>query len=77
MQNGYPQSKQAMKCGKAKKKKLDSLLVVASSPEHSLCQAFFLSSRPIFYSGTLNTKAILPHKVGSTIVINLLQKVGL
>jgi hypothetical protein len=56
MQNGYPQSKQAMKRDKAKKKEIGSLLVVASSPEHSLCKAFFLSSRPFVYSGTLNTK---------------------
>ena len=51
IQNGYPQSKQAIKRDKEKKKKIDSLLVVASSPEHSLCKAFFLNSRPIFYSG--------------------------
>ena len=73
IQNGYPQSKQAMKRNKAKKKKIDSLLVVASSPEHSLCKAFFLSSRPTFYSGTLNTKAILPRKVENPIVMSVME----
>ena len=75
MRNGYPQSKQAMKSDKAKKKKkkIDSVLVDASSPEHSLCKAFFLSSRPIFYSGTLNTKAILPHNVENPIVLSIME----
>jgi hypothetical protein len=74
MQNGCPQSKQAMKRDKAKKKKIDSLLVVASSPEHSLCKAFFLSNRPtIFYSGTLNSKAILPRNVENPIVLSIME----
>jgi hypothetical protein len=50
-----------------------SLLVLASSPEHSLRKAFFLSSRPIFYSGTLNTRAILPHNVGNPIVLSVME----
>jgi hypothetical protein len=72
IQNGYPQSKQAIKRDKAKKKKIDSLLAVAS-PEHSLCKAFFLSSRPIFYIGTLNTKAIFPHNIEDPIVQSIME----
>jgi hypothetical protein len=72
MQNGYPQSKQAIKSNKAKMK-IDSLLVVASSPEHSLRKAFFLSSRPIFYNGTLNTKATLPHNIENPIVLFVME----
>jgi hypothetical protein len=48
MRNGHPQSKQAVERNKAKKKKIESLLVVASLPEHSLCKTFFFNSRPIF-----------------------------
>jgi hypothetical protein len=73
IQNGYPQSKQAIKRDKEKKKKIDSLLVVASSPEHSLCKAFFLNSRPIFYSGKLNTTAILPHNIENPIVLFVME----
>ncbi len=73
MQNGYPQSKQAIKRNKAKMMKIDSLLVVASSPEHSRRKAFFLSSRPIFYNGTLNTKATLPHNIENPIVLFVME----
>ena len=72
-QNGYSRSKQAVKRDNAKKKKIDSLLVVASSPEHSLYKAFFLSSRPIFHSGTLNTNAIFQHNAGHPIVLSVME----
>jgi hypothetical protein len=68
VQNGYPRSKQAVKRDKAKKKRIDCLQQISSSPQHALCKSFFLSSRPIFYSGTLDTTAILPHNIGNPIV---------
>ena len=48
---GTPQSKHAMKHDKTKLRKIDDLLEVWSSPEHSLDKTF-LSSQPVFYSGT-------------------------
>ncbi|KAI2507634.1 hypothetical protein MHU86_6821 [Fragilaria crotonensis] len=72
-QYGYPRSKQAMKRDKAKKKKIDCLQTISSSPRHALCKAFFLSSRPIFYSGTLDTTAILPGNVGNSIVLTVAE----
>ncbi len=69
VQYGCPRSKQAVKRDKAKKKKIDCLQHISSSPQHALCKSFFLSSRPIIYSGTLDATAILPHNIGNPIVL--------
>jgi hypothetical protein len=60
VKNGTPRSKHATRCDKMKMRKLDSLKEVSSSPAHSL-DKIFLSSRPVFYSGTANR--ILPNPI--------------
>ena len=53
VKNGTPRSKHAMRRDKMKRKKIDGLKKVSSSPAHSL-DKIFLTSRPVFYSGTPN-----------------------
>jgi hypothetical protein len=60
VKNGTPRSKHATRRDKMKMRKLDSLKEVSSSPAHSL-DKIFLSSRPVFYSGTANR--ILPNPI--------------
>ena len=66
VQYSPPQSKQAVKRDKAKKKKkIDSLQIISSSPQHALCKSFFLR--------TLDTNGILPHNVGNPIVLSVME----
>jgi hypothetical protein len=74
LRKGSPKSKLAVKRDKQKKKKIESLVVVSSSPVHSLCNSFVLSSRPISCSGTqglvLSSVANLVHLCGEDVGSN-------
>jgi hypothetical protein len=56
---GTPRSKYAKIRDKTKLRKINDLQEVSSSPEHSL-DKIFLSSRPVFYSGTTNKILLNP-----------------
>ena len=60
LRKGSPKSKLAVKRDKQTRKKIESLAVVSSSPIRLLCNSFFLSGKPLFFSGTRNTGTLLP-----------------
>lgn len=68
--HGAPQSKLAIRRDKAKMKKVHSLNAVSSSPIHSL-KKDFLSTRPVFYSGTSNR--ILPNAIPNGIMLSAME----
>jgi hypothetical protein len=70
VKNGTPRSKLAMRRDKVKMKKIDSLKEVLSSPVHSL-DKIFLSTRPVFYSGTPNR--ILPNPIPNGIMLSAME----
>ena len=70
---GYPLSKLAARRDKVKKKKIENLIAVSSSPEHSLCKSFFLTSRPVFYSGRRYRDTILPKAIGDGHMLSAIE----
>jgi hypothetical protein len=70
VKNGTPQSKHAMRCDKMKIKKIGTLKEVLSSPAHSL-DKIFLSSRPVFYSGT--PYRILPNPIPNGCMLSAME----
>jgi hypothetical protein len=60
VKSGTPRSKHAKRRDKTKLRKIDGLHKILSSPEHSV-DKIFLSTRPVFYSGT--TSRILPSHI--------------
>jgi hypothetical protein len=70
VKNGTPRGKSAMRRDKMKTKKIDSLQEVLPSPAHSL-DKIFLSSRPVFYSGT--PKRILPNPIPNGHMLSVIE----
>ena len=70
MRNGAPKSKKAIRRDKAKMKKIGSLMEVVSSTVHALGSEF-LSTRPVFYSGTTNR--MLPNPIPNGIMLSAIQ----
>lgn len=68
--NGAPKSKMALRRDRAKMKKIASLEKVSSSEVHSLGRQF-LSTRPIFYSGTRSRS--LPNPVLNGIMLSAIE----
>lgn len=68
--NGVPKSKMAMRRDKAKMKKIASLEKVSASDVHSLGRKF-LSTRPVFYSGT--PSRILPNPISNGIMLSAME----
>ena len=67
---GTPQTKVAMRRDKLKMKKIGSLKEVSPSPLHSQ-QRTFLSTRPVFYSGTRSR--ILPNPIPNGIMLSAME----
>jgi hypothetical protein len=68
--NGAPKSKNAIRRDKAKTRKIAGLTEVVSSSVHALGRAF-LSTRPVFYSGTKNRK--LPNPIPNGIMLSAVE----
>ena len=73
LRKGFPKSKLAAKRDKQKKKKIESLAVVSSSPIHSLCKSFLLSGKALFFSGTCNTDTLLPIHMSNAHVLSAVE----
>ena len=70
LMNGTPRSKLAMRRDKVKRKKINSLQEVLPSPVHSQVK-IFLSTRPVFYSGTANR--VLPNPIPNAVMLSAIQ----
>jgi hypothetical protein len=70
VRNGAPKSKNAMRRDKAKTRKIACLTEVVSSSVHALGRAF-LSTRPVFYSGTKNRT--LPNPIPNGIMLSAVE----
>ncbi|KAI2489978.1 hypothetical protein MHU86_24604 [Fragilaria crotonensis] len=70
VRNGAPKSKNAMRRDKAKARKIACLTEVVSSSVHALGRAF-LSTRPVFYSGTKNRT--LPNPIPNGIMLSAVE----
>ena len=70
VRNGAPKSKNAMRRDKAKTRKIACLTEVVSSSVHALGRAF-LSTRPVFYSGTKNR--MLPNPIPNGIMLSAVE----
>ena len=67
---GRPESKYTNRCDNKKGRKVDSLQEVISSEQHSLDKSF-LSSQPVFYSGT--TSRILPNQIAKGHMLSVID----
>jgi hypothetical protein len=73
LKNGTPRSKLAVRRDKAKRKKIERLTVILPSPVHSLSKAMLLSSRPIFYSGTVDNTGLCGNRIPNSVTLSVME----
>jgi hypothetical protein len=74
LKNGTPRSKLAVRRDKAKIMKIRRLTVISPSPVHSLSKAMMLlSSRPIFYSGTVDNTGMCGNRIPNSITLSVME----
>ena len=73
LKNGTPRSKLATRHDKAKRMKIQRLTVISPSPVHSLLKSMLLSSRPIFYSGTVDDTDMCQKQIPNSITLSVTE----
>ena len=73
LKNGTPRSKLAARRDKAKRMKIQRLTVISPSSVHSLSKSMLLSSRPIFYSGTVDNTDMCCQQIPNSITLSVME----
>jgi hypothetical protein len=73
LRNGTPRSELAARRDQAKRMKIESLTAISPSSVHSLCKSILMSSRPIFYSGTLINKEKWQKRIPNSISLSVME----
>ena len=73
LKNGTPRSKLAARRDKATKMKIQMLTVISPSSVYSLSKSMLLSSRPIFYSGTVDNTDMCCQQIPNSITLSVME----
>jgi hypothetical protein len=73
LRNGTSRSKLAARRDMAKRMKIQRLTVISPSPVHSLSKSMLLSSRPIFYSGTVDDTDMCRKRIPNSITLSVIE----